>query len=478
MRRTLTIVMLLACSGIGWLLSLGVGQVAAQESGQTAGEMLVIPTSGAGAARGLSTAVHRIGDEEESQAAADPYALPAGAVPAAYGAHQNAGYFYSSYEGASSGGYFDATGGRSPNTWGGLWGYGDDCHVGAARFEYLMWFSRGRSAPPLVTTSPANTALPVAGVLPDAQVLYGGNSTIGEDMRSGARITLNRLLADECTWVEGRFWGLEDSTERFYANGNDFPILARPFVNTVLQVEDALLVNYPGITSNGAVNVLSKNDMFAADAWLRRTWTDDGCTRIDVLAGYQFARIDDFIGITNLQQSIDPLGAVPVGTLSEISDAFQTQNEFHGAQFGMMYERRKGCWSVETLAKIGLGNMRQRVAISGNTVTTEPNAFPVQTTGGLLALPSNIGVFQRNQFAFIPEVNVNLCYNFSPSWKVMVGYSFIYFSDVVLAGNQIDREVNFSQVPGPPIGALRPRFDLVNSDFLVQGISLGGEYRW
>lgn len=455
MRRTITTLLL--------ILGLGAAPLAADEPGESSSP--------------LKTAVHSISDEDDAPSVA--HAAPMGAQPATSGSiYQSAGYFYDYDSNVTGASYFDATGGRSPNTWGGAWGYGDDCHVGQARVEYLMWFSRGRNTPPLVTTSPANTLQAQAGVLPSADVLYG-NDPIGDNMRSGARITLGRLLADERTWLEGRFWGVEDSTERFFRQSTaGDPILARPFVNTTLGIEDALLVAFPGVTAGGSVNVVSKNDMFAADAWFRRTWSDDGCTRIDFLAGYQFARIDDFLGISNTMTSVDPLGGLPINTVINNTDNFNTQNEFHGAQFGVMLDRRKGCWSFEVLGKVGLGNMRQRVAINGQSVVTEPNAAPVQTEGGLLAQPSNIGVFQRNQFAVIPEVNVNLCYNLSPCWKLMGGYTFIYYSDVAMAGNQIDREVNLSQVPGPPVGALRPLANFVNSDFIIQGMSVGAEYRW
>ncbi len=411
-------------------------------------------------------------------------AVPIGAAPAASAAHGSAGFLYPAVPMGGVYGdwcdYFAATGGRSPTTWGGLWGYGQECHVAWARVEYLMWFSRGRNAPPLVTTSPDTIVDPTqAGVIgADTSVLYGGDEPIGEDMRSGGRISLGRLLADERTWLEGRFWGVEDSTERFFMGSNGSPILARPFFNAVLGVEDALLVAFPGVATGGSVNVLAKNDMLSAEAWLRRTWCDCGHLRLDLLAGYQFARIDDFLSINSTLTSIDPLAAVPVNTVISATDAFGTQNEFHGLSLGFLLETRKDCWSLEVLGKIGLGNMRQQVSIAGTTNTDPPAGPAVQTAGGLLALPSNIGVYHGNRFTVVPELNLNVAYNFSPTWKIFAGYTVIYYSNAVLAGNQIDRAVNLSQVPGPPVGPLRPEFSYVNSDFLIQGINLGAEYRW
>ena len=409
-------------------------------------------------------------------------AVPSGAVPALAAAHA-AGFHYPPVGGGVYGdgcSYFEATGGRSPSTWGGLWGYGQECHVAWARVEYLMWFSRGRNAPPLVTTSPDTIVDPTqAGVIgADTSVLFGGEEPIGENMRSGGRISIGRLLADERTWLEGRFWGVEDSTERFFQGSNGSPILARPFFNPVLGVEDALLVAFPGAATGGSVNVLAKNDMLSAEAWLRRTWCDCGHVRLDLLAGYQFARIDDFLSVSSTATSIDPLAAVPVNTVIGVSDAFSTQNEFHGLSLGFLLETRKDCWSLEVLGKIGLGNMRQQVEIAGTTNTDPPAGATVRTEGGLLAFPSNIGVYNGNRFTVVPELNLNVAYNFSPTWKIFAGYTVIYYSNAVLAGNQIDRAVNLSQVPGPPVGPLRPEFSFVNSDFIIQGINIGAEYRW
>jgi hypothetical protein len=387
-------------------------------------------------------------------------------VPPQATQHGSAGHYYPAF-GHGFGGwgwggsYFDYTGVRYPNTWGGLWGYGAENRVGAARLEYLMWFSRGRTVPPLAATVRAGG--------PD--VIYG-DEPVGENMRSGGRITLSRLMADSCTWVEARFWGVEDSTERFFEQSNGNPILGRPFFNPTLGIEDVLIIAAPGISTGGSINVLSKNDMLSFEAWFRRTWCQDGCNNIDYLVGYQFARIDDFLWINSLQTPLLQIGTFPPNSLVSVTDSFGTENEFHGGVVGVVWEGRKDSWSLEVLGKFALGAMRQRIAINGTTVIDPANGPATEEDGGFLAAPSNEGVRQRYQLAFIPELNVNLCYNFSPCWKIWVGYSFVYFSDVVLAGNQIDRAVDLSPQ------ATQPQFRLVNNDFLIQGINIGAEYRW
>jgi len=228
-----------------------------------------------------------------------------------------------------------------------------------ARLEYLMWWSRGRNTPPLVTTSPQDTPRDEAGVLGFAAttVLYGDES-IGEDFRSGGRLSASYMFED-CLWVEARLWGLEDSSETFLAVSDGNPILARPFFNVVLGQEDSLLVAFPGVTTDGRIAIQAKNDLFGAEASLRETWSVDCGARIDVLAGYQFTRLVDSLAISNRQTSIDPNGTVPVGTVIENFDAFVAQNEFHGGQLGLAGEYQGRCWSLELLGKVALGAMHE-----------------------------------------------------------------------------------------------------------------------
>ena len=346
------------------------------------------------------------------------------------------------------------------------------------RLEYLMWWSRGRNTPPLVTTSPQGTPRDEAGVLGFAStsVLYG-DDPIGDAFRSGGRLSVSYMI-DRCTWADARAWGLEDSSESFFAASDGDPILARPFFNVVLGQEDSLLVAFPGVATDGSISVRSKNDLFGADAWIRETWATDGGARIDLLAGYQFTRLDDSLAIHNTQTSIDPAAIVAVGTVFDVRDTFVTQNTFHGGQLGFVGEYQGRCWSLELLGKVALGSMSERVLIDGSTIITQPNVQPVTSLGGLLAQGTNIGVYERQRLAFIPEVGANLAYDVNPCWRITFGYSFLYWSNVVLAGNQIDTAVNLSQSPGPLVGPVRPAFDFHRTDYWVQGINVGLQYRW
>ena len=82
----------------------------------------------------------------------------------------------------------------------------------------------------------------------------------------------------------------------------------------------------------------------------------------------------------------------------------------------------------------------------------------------------------------IPSLEVKLSYFFTPRWRLFVGYDFLYWSQVVRPGNQLDRNVNLTQSPVFGTGVLSgpaspvPLFN--RTDFWAQGINLGLEFRF
>lgn len=356
-------------------------------------------------------------------------------------------------------------------------GCGDCCESPVARnfarIEYLMWTGRGRAIPELVTSAFAPG--PGAGVLgnPNTTVLYGGND-IGTDWRSGARLTVGRVLDENGEWMAvGRFLGLGNGSDQFRAtSAAGDPILARPFFNTLLNQEDAFLVAYPGFSVNGSVDIVSRSTMMGAEAYLRHLILGEEDMTIDVLGGYQMSRVDDSLDIRNSSLILlDPRGIFAPNTTIAMRDQFRTRNEFHGGVFGLAIDSFRGPWKLEALGKVGIGNQRETVIIAGNTLITPAVGPAVNDPNGLLARQTNNGTFQRDVFTFVPELNLNLGYQIN-NWTFTVGYSFIYWNNVAFAGSQIDRSVNLSN---PLVGAARPTFNFRDSDYWLQGVNIGAE---
>jgi hypothetical protein len=329
--------------------------------------------------------------------------------------------------------------------------------------EFLLWWSKGTVTPPLVTTSPNGTAQADAGVLPGADVLFGG-SYLGDDDQAGGRITLGIWLDEEHdTSIVGRFYGVGGASDRFQRSSDGDPILARPFFNVILDQNDALLVAFPGLTT-GSISASLTNDFFSAESYFQIMLQRDCNRRIDAVAGYQFARLDDWLQIDSssilLQQ-----GNIQVDT----RDRFSTQNQFHGGLIGVRAQMMRGCWSIDTLAKVGVGVNRQQVTIVGRTIIDGA----ATASGGLLAQDTNIGTYQRDKFAAIPELTINLRYHFNPCLSVHAGYSVLFFQDVVTSGRQIDTGVNLTQLGGPLLGEARPAFEFDDEYYWLQGINFG-----
>lgn len=344
--------------------------------------------------------------------------------------------------------------------------------------EGLLWWRKSRPLPPLVTTSPIGTAQADAGVLDAAgtAILFGSDN-YNDGPQAGARLSLGRWLdAEQLVGVGASFYflGQENIEETFVAAGAS-DILAVPFFNATLGAEDALLANFPGVTSNGQVNVQYQNDVLGGDAYLRHAIYADWIIRVDALAGYQFARVDD-----GLQLNANYNDAGLANANLDVQDRFLAKNEFHGGALGMLARVESGLWSVKAIAKCGLGNMHQTVDISGRTITTPIAGAPTTTAGGLLALPTNIGRVSNDEFAIVPEAKLNIGYRVTPNWTLGVGYSFIYFSDVMTAGRAIDRNLNLTQIPGPLVGPAVPAPPTFanTSDFWVQGLNFSAEFAY
>ena len=117
----------------------------------------------------------------------------------------------------------------------------------------------------------------------------------------------------------------------------------------------------------------------------------------------------------------------------------------------------------------------------GKTTTTVPGFSSVTNTGGLLALPSNIGHHISNNVAVIPQLGLNLSYQITPWLRANAGYTFLLWPQVVRAGDAVDMTVNPNQLsPAKPlaVGPTVPVFTGGTSTFWAQGINAGLEFRF
>ena len=130
-------------------------------------------------------------------------------------------------------------------------------------------------------------------------------------------------------------------------------------------------------------------------------------------------------------------------------------------------------------AKLAVGCNSQTVDINGSTVVTAPGGVPAVSTGGLLALASNIGHYERDACVVIPEFGLQAGYQVTSHLRAHVGYTFLYWPDLYRPGSQIDLTVNSNLIPpSTGIGPQRPAPVLGKSDVWVQGLNVGFEFRY
>jgi hypothetical protein len=401
----------------------------------------------------------------------DAYALSAGARPA---------------------GFFEPPLFDRPLLGGGLMNSGPMFNSGELvwlRGEYLGWYSDGMRTPVLVTSSLPGTPQNNAAVLglPNTRTLFGGTK-INDDYQQGFRASggfwFNRAHA---LGLEADYFQLFEQTTNYTAASNGTAIIGRPFFDMNNGRETAELVSFPGLVSGSvAADAAMRFNSFGIRGRGSLCGPGDPCQpvlvngigndRTDWLIGYRYANLQDDLAISERLTSLLP--AAPGG--AAVRDSFETGNQFHGLELGIVNETTFYRMWLETTGKIAVGNNRQTVTIGGTTDLTEAGITD-RFNGGILAQRTNIGSYSRDELAVLPQLGATLGLHVTPRLSVTVGYSFVYFSNVVRAGDQIDTDVNpnlFPEEANPFSGPLRPRFTFRETDFWTHGITFGGDLRF
>lgn len=355
---------------------------------------------------------------------------------------QPSGYGYTSYGQYDDGGYFGSSN-RSPQVW--------------FDSETLLWFSKNVSSPALINTS-GYGVLPVTGGA-GVTTVYGGGDGIDYGLSPGYRFSGGMYFGpDQKAGIGGRTYGLVNENKS-YSQASDGsgtagnPSIGIPFYNSSINANDAFLVAHQnGIDPNlsGTVTARSDLDMYGADGSLYLLLTRSDSMRMDLLGGYTYNLLKNSIGIQT----------TGLPALTATSDLFETKNVFHGGHLGVLSSVNRNRVSFSTLAKIAFGNMQQSGLTRGST-----NLSP---DTGILAMPSNSGAYSRDTFAFMPELGVKLGFSARENVQFTVGYTMMMWSDVALAGSQIDNVVDALNV-----NRTRPEALFATDTFWMQGVDLG-----
>jgi hypothetical protein len=363
--------------------------------------------------------------------------------------------------------------------------------------EYLMWWVKNAPMPvPLVTTGdPSDPALGALGGK-TTQILYGGdNQRLG--MFSGLRVTAGAALSDDGTvGIEGSGFVLEQRIQHFLATSNSAgaPLLATPYFNVVSKAEESLRATIPAAggfppQAFGYVAVNNSSQLWGYDLNFTLGDTNYRGTRVQGLVGYRNLQLAEGVDLTQQFTGLVPgfflLGntVANAGDTGVSIDRFNTFNQFNGGQVGARVGWDRDLFHLTVTTKVAFGVNREVVDIDGVSLLIKPTGQTSSMPGGIFALPTNSGNHARDIFAVVPEINFAFGVDLTSRLRGIIGYNFLYISNVVRPGNQIDRNLNISQLPtsgvfGSLTGPARPAFNFQSSDYWAQGINLGLEYRY
>jgi len=357
--------------------------------------------------------------------------------------------------------------------------------------EYLLWWAKGASSPPLASFSPAGTPIEQAGVLgtPGATTTFG-NQRLNNGLQMGFQTRAGIWLDDCHKWgLEGGFMLLGgDSTNNVAGSPTGATIVSRPFFNALSGQPDAQLVSFPGVL-NGTVSVNSQiSQIWGYDVLGRKQLCciADDCAdacgtsgrfnnyrRWDLLVGYRHYYFSDETDITENLFPQDP--AVVPGTQIIVQDQFRARTRFDGIVLGIAGERTYNRLYLQGAIKLNVGQVTREVSIYGQTTVNVPGEGQSIEPGGLLALNSNIGTYRDTDWTVIPETQLRVGYRITQRMTAYAGYNLIVWPKVARAAEQIDPAVNTNLIP-PVIdnsGPARPAFFGPTSTLWIQGVSLG-----
>lgn len=341
---------------------------------------------------------------------------------------------------------------------------------------------------PLLTT--ASAAETNAGSLtqPTTLVLFGDRS-VDFGLFSGMRAELGLFLDSENRFsldLSGLYLFANTQSYLATANQNGFPVISRPYFNVAdgFTGQFRLANSFPGLLTGG-VAVDARSQMGGLELNARYHGYVQDRYHIESLAGFRYLRFSESLRI---REQVNPLpgGTVPFAgsTLAPPSfvtdeDNFRTVNQFIGPQLGARLTWEERWFSLAGFAKVGLGATLERTEIFGSTTMVAPTGSTT-ASGGVLALPSNSGTFNRAVFGLLPEFGIDLSANITPHIRVKAGYSVLLWNHVVRPGSQYDLNLNPAQINSSFLfngvsGPSRPAYRFNEESFFSHSINLGLE---
>jgi hypothetical protein len=362
-----------------------------------------------------------------------------------------------------------------------------------ARAEYLLWFIRGDRGPvPLATTGTVGSAH--SGALGDP----GTATLIGPDLNykpnSGGKLWLGAWIdPDMSIGVEAAGFCLETHSmhKKAYSDRTDgAPVIARPFYNLLTGEQDAQIITTPadalGGRYIGGISLFGDSRTWGGEANMLFNLAALPTWRWDLVGGFRYlGQKDEFRSdqsSTVLKAGTVGFGGVPAPAPDIVSlrDFLQTTNNFYGAQLGIQGRLQSGPWNMDLGVRAGLGLNQEHLEATGRTLLTDPAGKTQYLFGGLF-VPPNLSRRDRSPVGYMSEVNVRIGYRITERWLASIGYTFLYWGNIIRPEGQINPVIDPRNVPSSlsynPAAPVPPSA-LQATNYWAQGLTFGLEYRY
>ena len=312
----------------------------------------------------------------------------------------------------------------------------------------------------LVGTKSAATPALVRFGSPTGPAVFGDNP-IAAPLRAGLSIASGLWLNEERTYgVDSAFYFVSGvGSESFLvSNGSG---LFLPTASGAFPLAD------PNVGLFGAYQAGLSTRFTSADVNLRNNLVCGSDVRLDSLVGYSFGRLTDDFELYGKR-----LGAG--GEIVRFRDDVRARNTFHGGQLGLAGEYRLDRWFISGTGKVAFGAVFAKTELDGK-FRVDGNVVPI----GFYARPDVNGPRSHSQFAVLPTVGVTLGRQLGDHARLFLGYNFQFLNRVTRGPDVLDpTPAVLAANPQTPVASAGTRRDATTSDFWVQSLSLGMEWRY
>ncbi|GIW82510.1 MAG: hypothetical protein KatS3mg105_4317 [Gemmatales bacterium] len=360
--------------------------------------------------------------------------------------------------------------------------------------DYLRWWMKKDQHRDLLFTTNGitNPATNFGALGQSATVREFGGDEFSTGHLNGVRVTLGYVPETFYPIELSGFWVETGKTYARNSGGGGFPLVARSIFQIqppITPPEVVFVTSFPDFAAGGWAVDGNTNFYSAEFNFLPNLYNtlDTNARTVDLQFGPRFVLMNESLDVLQFTGAISPQTLVNFGGNSFTqphtifaSDNFFTRNAFYGGQFGCRTSFSLWHVNVQLKGNIAVGYTEQVVNISGRSTIVGPSITQTQF-GGIQAVASNFGRVQREKITFIPEFAFNLEYPLFNSFRLYVGYHFLYWSSVVRPGEQFDRVVDVRQVPTdaafqPNFVGSRPGNFFRRSSLWLHGLNLGAAF--